>query len=332
MTETFSGQQAENTHKAGRIAGFWIRSLAFIIDSGLLVAFGTAIGFVAMDQLAALGSSGKWLGLAIAIAYFSITDSSVGGGASPGKKLLGLKVVSKNGLPLTLARAALRSLIILIPSLLDARYPTSPAMVEAALGFLVYGGEGALITLYILNGRTRQSLHDLATGAFVIRSRTLPADEIKTEPIKKWNLLAAGAVALMVATLITIAITEEEKSGRRPLMAKVINLIETEEDVASIHALSGVVLVRRNPMGFIQITARLKERPLNRANGSDKIKGLEIRAREILKRAFNEIPEAFDVSKVGIRLSYGYDIGISVRYDTYDGEKTPDSWRKIFRE
>ncbi len=303
------------------IAGFWRRSLAFFIDAAVLMAAGTALGFIAMARLASLGPWGRVLGTAATLAYFGISDSAIAKGASPGKRLMGLKVVGATGEPISPGRAMLRSLVFVIPIMMDARCPTCPAFVEVALGALVYGGGAAMLVLFIINRATRQSLHDLASGTYVIKAPELPSPPVHGTP-RRGHYAIAAAVALVITAFITIATVEEVKSGRRAHMAQIVEALADVPGVRSVHAIAGDVVVSGNPVGFVQINARLDERPPE---------GLEAKGTELVRVAMDAAPGAFDaqnVRNVGVRVSYGYDIGVSVRYETFDTHASPTGWKQ----
>ena len=138
MDAVSTGTNQPESSTEMNIAGIWQRSLAFFTDAAVLMAAGSALGFIAMDPLASLGPWGRALGTAATLAYFGISDSSIAGGASPGKRLMGLKVVSSSGEPVPPGRAVFRSLVFVIPIMMDAQCPTCPAFVEIALGAMVY--------------------------------------------------------------------------------------------------------------------------------------------------------------------------------------------------
>src|SRR6185503_3344521 len=100
-------------------AGFWIRVLAFLIDS---IALGILIGiFTAGQPLPQAGANWlyeyRWhsaLETLIGFAYFTICWSSVTGGQTLGMRVLNLRVIGADGLPISLPRAALRWVGIVI--------------------------------------------------------------------------------------------------------------------------------------------------------------------------------------------------------------------------
>lgn len=307
------------------IAGFWRRGLAFTLDAALLVAAGTALGFAFMEQLAALGPWGRALGFTVSVLYFGLGESLLTRGASPGKRLLGLMVLNQKGEPVSILRSFVRSTIFLIPVMLDARCLTCPAALEIALGAMVYGGGGAMLALIVINRQTRQTVHDLATGTFVVKASAQPARPVGTAPGAPvpGHYMIAGAVALLITVFIIIATQDEVKSGRRPVMAQVVRVLSAEPGVASVHALSGELVIKRRPEKFLQITVRLSQR---QEAGLEA--GLEGKANQLVRVAMREVPTAFEVKNVGVKVSFGYDIGIGVRYRTFDRYDTPAGWRQ----
>jgi len=107
-------------------AGFWLRLAAFWIDFAIL--FAAAIGafalFVIFSNLASFGAEGWWrlaapvwitlaifsiLGMiGVIILYFPILEGRFG--RTVGKRLLGLRVLKENGLPVGYKEAFLRRL------------------------------------------------------------------------------------------------------------------------------------------------------------------------------------------------------------------------------
>jgi uncharacterized RDD family membrane protein YckC len=100
-------------------AGFWIRVLAFLIDS---VAIGILVGILTAGQpLPQAGPNwlyeyrwNSFLDTFIGFAYFTVCWSSLAGGQTLGMRLLKLRVVGTDGRPISFGRAALRWLGMVI--------------------------------------------------------------------------------------------------------------------------------------------------------------------------------------------------------------------------
>jgi uncharacterized RDD family membrane protein YckC len=162
------------------IAGFWRRLAAFLIDAVILGVPATVFGFVVFRWAVTLGYAGRLIGFVAALLYFGLLNSRLGGGQTLGKRLLGIRVTDQGGSALSLIRSVLRFLVIATPWFLNGLIfdvdPVSAGPREYLLGvfllFGVFGVGGAVVYLFVFNRRTRQSLHDLAVGSFVIRQAT----------------------------------------------------------------------------------------------------------------------------------------------------------------
>jgi len=158
------------------IAGFWRRVAAFAVDGLILAVPAFIIGFVFYQWAAGLGQAGRLIGLFVMLFYFVYFDSEFGGGQTLGKRLLDIKIVQRRGNMLSPMHAILRCLVIGIPYYLngvwidDGRLPLwQQHLIAVPLTFLVFGCGGAIVYLFIFNRRTRQSLHDLAVGSYIVR-------------------------------------------------------------------------------------------------------------------------------------------------------------------
>lgn len=138
------------------LGGPFRRFTAYLIDLTLIITL-VAVGFIA-SQLLALGSS-SGMGLALA-GYFVISWGygafweGVFNGQTPGKRALGLRVVSERGVPITGAQAVLRNLVGAVDGMIPFCY--------------LVGLSSMLLT------RRFQRLGDLAAGTMVIIEERRP--------------------------------------------------------------------------------------------------------------------------------------------------------------
>jgi uncharacterized RDD family membrane protein YckC len=92
---------ASGARPSGPRAGFWIRFGAALIDGVIF----TILSFILK---AAIGTAGTFVGIVIAIAYFSYFEGSASG-QTIGKKLVGIRVIDFNtGGSIGYGRAAVR--------------------------------------------------------------------------------------------------------------------------------------------------------------------------------------------------------------------------------
>ncbi len=187
---------SEQSAKPMRYAGFWIRGLAYLIDSLILYLPILLIQDV-IDSHYEAGSKRNSLYLLDAFViwwiYTAILNSSVWQG-TVGKKILKLKIVNKSGERISFIRANVRFIAEFLSAVL------------LALGFF----------LAALNKKKR-SLHDFIAGTFVIR-----------EPLKKVKIaiLISGRGSNMQA------IVNACESADFP--AQVVMVLSNKKDAAGL--------------------------------------------------------------------------------------------------
>jgi uncharacterized RDD family membrane protein YckC len=187
MTPTPLGQvRSPEGERTPPIAGFWRRIAAFAVDCMIIGVPTFLMGLVFFRWAVALGQAGRLIGFVVALLYFALLNSRLGGGQTVGKRLFGIRVIDRDGNTLNPTRSVVRFLVLAIPYFFNGIWfdldPTSNALLSEILGalliFIVFGGLGAILYLLIFNRRTRQSLHDLAVDSFVVRNQPihLPID------------------------------------------------------------------------------------------------------------------------------------------------------------
>ena len=166
------------------LAGPGSRSLGAAVD--LMIQFATGLGVTLL--LDALSGGSGWvlalipvLGFLIVFGY-DVAFEVLGGGRTPGKRLVGLRVVQLGGRPVTLVPSAIRNAIRIVDFL-----PTT-----YAFGLLAI----------VLSSRN-QRLGDMAAGTLVVRDgtrrdRTAALDGASVPPLDpahpamQWDLSAIG--------------------------------------------------------------------------------------------------------------------------------------------
>ncbi len=214
------------------IGSLWRRIFAFVID-GIIV--GVAANLIALPLFSAFARLGPWgrlVGFCIALPYFAIPESRIGGGQTLGKRWLRLQVVDINGKPPSFQKAVLRYSLFAAPFFLNGLalpITRTPWLVETLLSVVIFGLGGATFYLVCFNRRTRQGVHDLAAGTYVTEAQG--AGAVHPQPIWQlhWIILGSGLLVLFAT-----AGTLEKKAmnwGPFPQMLR---------DVAAIEAMPGV--------------------------------------------------------------------------------------------
>ena len=162
---------ASGARVSGHYAGAFTRLAAFLIDwfiiaavYGMLVAGGQWFASAFLGAELAISDDNRlvWVFGLAGWAYIYMAVGLTVSGRTPGKSVLGLRVVTRRGLPLGAGRASAR-------------------VVAQPLSFLLFGLGLAGIVL----GRERRALHDVIAGTAVVydwgdRAAEMPA------PLTQW--------------------------------------------------------------------------------------------------------------------------------------------------
>ena len=301
------------------IAGFWSRLLAFVIDFVLLGIVSFAIAWLFPEQVMRLGGWGHWLGMGVVILYFGLMNSRLSHGQTAGKILMDVRVVDRDGARLGVRRSLLRTLVFWAPSLAGAL--SLPAAMSALpwqmlLALLVYGGWPAIIYLYLFNARTRQSLHDLATGTLVVREWPETGAPPQASPWRgHWIALAAIAcLALSVPLMLG-------RMLQQPQMQEVVRMLPAVlAEPGVLEANVGTYVFRMTgqpPQRSLRATVRVR----------DKTYMEKAVAERIYQRMRRAQPQRVARERVVVRLWWGFDLGIAKWNQSHDfvfvGEEAP---------
>lgn len=158
------------------LGGAGARAAAFLLD--LLAMLVVLVAGTIVIALAFAAAKGEILGILWLIGFFILrnfwfTLFEMGGrGATPGKRLLGLRVVARDGARLTggavLARNAMREIEVFLPlSFLGAQAVEGVADTFLTLFALLWSG---LFLFFPLFNRDRLRVGDLVAGTWVVRT------------------------------------------------------------------------------------------------------------------------------------------------------------------
>jgi uncharacterized RDD family membrane protein YckC len=301
-------------------AVFWRRLGAILIDMLVLGALGLVLAFFFHARFAALGAAGRAVGFLIALAYFGILESRWGGGASLGKRVLGLRVVTRTGALLGTPAAVLRSAIFCLAYFLNgASWKHTPAQewLATTQSLLINGLILGMLYLLLFNRRTRQSIHDLAVGAFVVR--TGPAQSaLPRLPVWRghYAIVAGALLVLSVGGLLLL---------RQATMA---SLVSTQR---AISALPDVDRVSVNMN--VQVMGENRQQRLLLGGVVDASLGdPDGLATTMANIALDTVPDAQAQQLIIVTLSSGYDIGIASGWRRTNYAWTPAQWRALAKQ
>ena len=301
------------------ISGFWRRIVALIVDSILLALGGFALGVVLESVFIQMGSWSVFTGFFISLGYFGVMNSRYAEGQTLGKKLLGIRVVDGNNQTISLGRSLLRYCVYGIPVALQVDFlPADGSFfwVLYPIGALIIGGSFSILYLYVFNRRTRQSLHDLVVGTYVVYAG---AQQEEVREVWKPHLV-------IVALLFIIGFISPG------FIFIVFSSGEFEQMLATRAALMlepGV-----NTVGIMNSSTSYYAEPTDQGNTSQKSVDLEVYidsnrvddmeyARELAEKVLVHYPDAMDKDVISVDLYYGYDIGIWSSWDVGSYEFNP---------
>ena len=289
------------------ISSFWRRIGAALVDILLLGTVGAILGLFFSSVFIEMGAWGRLVGLAIALAYFGVGNSRLFDGQTFGKRLLKIKVVDRSNHCISLPRSILRYLILAIPFYLNG-LPVNGLSGESGqvfwtyvLSFLVFGMILSLLYLYIFNRNTRQSLHDLIFGTYVVY------DDVDPQPIADFwqpHYRFVGAILGLALVLPYIAenlVQSEAFEGMSDVQAAVLAHPTIEEVGVSVG------FSTRSAVGKDTITVHYLS-VVAKINSGD-INDSEL-AKLIAEQAAALYPNASEKDVVTVTFVTGYDIGI----------------------
>ncbi|MCP3673892.1 MAG: DUF4034 domain-containing protein [Gammaproteobacteria bacterium] len=299
------------------ISGFWRRIGALSIDTLILGAAGLALGLFLESFFVQMGGWGRMVGFSIALIYFGVMNSSITGGQTIGKKALKIRVVDSQASTISLWKSGLRYSIMAIPFSLNGAQFSNEAMLSFLmypLSLIIFGGLFSILYLYIFNRVTRQSLHDLVVGSYVVN-----ANVEKQEPGKVWNVhVIIVAVLFLAAAVAPVFTTQLSQSKPFKGMLAVQSALSNDPSVAYANVFTGSSTFSSTNEGtktasYVSSLVFLQ---------ADNVNDVEL-ARQLAIIVIASYPEALQKDTIQIILIYGYDIGIASSWSKHAHNFSP---------
>jgi uncharacterized RDD family membrane protein YckC len=293
------------------ISGFWRRIGALFIDTSILGVAGLVLGLFLESFFVQMGGWGRLVGFTIALIYFGVMNSSIAGGQTIGKKALRIRVVDYSNSPISLGKSVIRYFILAIPFSLNGAQFSNEAMLSFLmypLSLIIYGGLFSILYLYTFNRVTRQSLHDLVVGTYVVN-----ANVEKQELGKVWNVhIIIVAVLFLAAAVVPAFTTQLGQSEPFKGMLAVQSALSNNPDVAYATISSGWSIFSSTNEGTSTATYVSSQVFLK----TDNVNDAEL-ARRLAIIVIANYPEALQKDTIQINLTYGYDIGIASSWSNH---------------
>lgn len=303
------------------ICGFWRRVGALFIDTLLLGLLGYIAGLFLEDIFVQLGGWGRLIGFSVSMTYFGIMNSSFFNGQTIGKKVLNIRVVDSSNSTISLAKSLLRYSFLAVPFSLNGAPFTGDALqyLMYPLSFIIFGGSLAITYLYIFNRVTRQSLHDLVVGTYVVNteasSQSLPS-------IWKPHLIVV-AVLFVAATLVPVFTSDIAESEPFKGLLAAQEAINNNELVKYSGVTEGSTTFTSSNSDsqtttYVNIQAFLYK---------NEVDDYEL-AKKLAKTIVKTYPESLSKDLIQVTLSYGYDIGIASKWNNFSHRFDPQQLEK----
>lgn len=306
--------------KARINAGFWKRLFAFLLDNILLAIFGVIIGLFFGSVFNKMGPWARLVGLFAIMLYFGIYNSEIGHGQTFAKRLFKIRVVDSNMSLVSLRRSLLRTFLLFIPTYLgDLILPFMKVnLIHAIVSFITYGVRIGLIYLYIFNRNTRQSLHDVLCGTYVVEERN--DGSLKTGKIARIHY-AIIAIFLVLSIITPILFNFKMINKLAIDMNKMKELQERIDSDPTIRIESineGVNNFNGKKSTYLSINFYWSGNPDESMDIAKKVSGI----------ALDTYTDAKYKDVIRINIIKGYDIGIVKKNSFITYDKLPSEWKE----
>jgi uncharacterized RDD family membrane protein YckC len=281
------------------VASFWRRIFAFLVDIVITAVPCALVGFTFYRFFAESKLAGDLLGFFITLPYFAILGSSLGGGQTLGQRIVHIRVVDREGRYLSLERSFLRYLILLTPfQLSEAEIPTSaPAGLKMLVSWLLPVLGAVIVYLYLFNFRTRQSLHDLAVGAYVVDADTKGC--IETKRFWKWHWAVLGGGLFAGAVLASVVVGG---LGKGSSFGELLSVQRAVLDSGKVQA--ALVQIGKN-----RTNGRTTTRMVVDVNWNGQPGNYDLASTEVAAIVLRADPEASKLDYIGVGFTEGFKIG-----------------------
>lgn len=304
---------------AAHFAGFWRRFGALVVDALVLGAVGFPLGLLLGERFAPVGTPARLIGLLVVVPYLGFLGSEIGKGQTLGKRVLRLRVVDADGRCLSLSRAFVRAALLSLPWIFNGiRFGSLGPVVLATLwvaGIVIFGLGGAIIGTVVLNRPTRQGLHDLLVGSYVVEAGGLG---LRVPALSTRRPILASAVWIGLVAAGTTAMVARGPS----LMASQFPPVLFER-IAAIPGANSMEIKSVTTWGAGR-TSKVVVGVLWYGGQSEDVGQA---AREVAAAMLEHYPDAASAPTLAVTVVRGWDVGIASSTHAKNFVQTPQQWR-----
>jgi uncharacterized RDD family membrane protein YckC len=318
--------------KMFEIAGFWRRFLAFTLDGFILGIPLIIIGFVFRDIAFSLGPWGRLIGYGIIFLYWSYFNSILRNGQTIGKKLMKTAVVDSNGAYLSLGKSMLRAGVLASIGLLN-QWPLpilQNPVVDLIAVTIIFGGGLALLYGLIFNRKTRQGIHDLIAGSYVVKAPPNPETIVPATPrIHKRITIGLVGVGLILGlagffireTNPTLGILEPKEWQE---IQELQSILSENDEFFTV----GVQRLNRRQVGSSTVMKDLNIDVWVKKSCGRNPEYCDELLKQIARTAFENYDDIDNLTGMRITLSNRFDLGLAKGNLNRGAAWTIEDWRK----
>jgi uncharacterized RDD family membrane protein YckC len=258
-----------------------------------------------------MGFHAIWIGLVCSFLYYGLQHTRLGGGQTPGKRLLGIQVLRRDGQYLDFGRSFLRYLVVslifyngLYGSMIN-HLPQPAMMAVVSVYFLVIIWAFFACFLMIPFHPLKRGLHDIAAGSVVVYKGRFDSEALDhledTAKVKRaLGILSVGSCIFTGACIWGLMTFNSGRSNELGTLTEIQNSLRPEYDATQVKA--------TNFNGKEKSLAVIIYVPLTTfENKSER--------ERIRQEVFNKVNGRFkDLSRFGslrVVIASGYNIGIA---------------------
>jgi uncharacterized RDD family membrane protein YckC len=296
---------------------------------------GLILGLFLGDTFVHMGGQSMLVGFFIALLYFGLGNSAIFNGQTLGKKIVNLQVVENEMETLSIQKSVLRALIFTVPYFflnfkVDGWSEFSIFYMTKGIFFLTF-----LILLpihLILNTPTRQAIHDLIMGTYVVSREAFPGQQLSKS--KSLPTIITGSLAIVILGLIIFM-----NSGKNKISSTIEELKPLKEQIDKIDKIGNSSLSRNSSSfkkfgsdDYISKNEYLKLNLSIRENLIYNLRPDNIEDLDFVKEAVSIILEDYsdinNLNYIQVNLIYGYNIGIYKSSNSIGFSNSIDNWRE----
>jgi uncharacterized RDD family membrane protein YckC len=319
---------------AYKIAKFWKRPVAFLIDVLLLVAIGFVLGVLFKEYFISLKSNGIFIGFVVSLLYFTVCNSNICKGQTLGQFILCIKVLDSKDNHLPIWKSFLRSMVLTIPYFfLDYTIPDLSA--NSTISLIIFNI--LLFTLigfayfYVFNKSTRQTINDLVVNSFVVSCKK-ESENVERKPLKPLIYYLYLSISITFIIVFTIFSPSKIFSKKYPEKTSISSKLNQIENISKCNLSIGIYKSYdfKSSETYIilgcdiYVIHEIDENPESPENHS--------LIKKVIGIILENYPDINTVNNINVRINRGYDIGIYWSNQKVEVVKTPDEWMDFYLE